>query len=242
MGNDKEIKNQMIKYLSNEKNIHEPLIQRKETASWSFIIFYVATIWTIYNIFLDNKPPTFTIILSFFVVVLLGYIAFQFVHSQYASIHYWNAYRAAINKTIIDLMEENFRMEKLPWDEKQNMPNFLSKQVSENKKKVQPFLGEKHPLKILLRFWLYWLFKFLWEKKGIKEVEKLGNPKEYLRNPAKQEASLYSIIILVTLTYCYLISIWLFILLVFFLIWYFFRILKEITKMDLNQLLDKLVI
>lgn len=234
MENEKE-KERLLKYFLNEKNLEEPSIQRRVTASWSFIIFYVASIWTIYTTLGTGS------IISFPVVVIFGVITFQYVHSQFASIHYWRVYIASINKIINDLLKpgSNLRLD-FSWDRNEDKPKFLLEQMPSYQERVQPFSSKKHPLRIFLRFWFYWFFKFVWEKKGIKEVEKLGNPEKPLSNPAKQEASLYSIIILVTLAYCYLITIWLFFLLVGFSIWYFRKILKEITEMDDHELLENL--
>lgn len=211
MENDKTKKNQLINYLNNETNVHEPLIHRKETAAWAFIIFYVAIIWTLYNAFFKNNtflenniPDNQFLIFSFIVVVLLGFVAFRFVHSQYASIYWRMAYTRAIRRMILDLAKKDSIETKLyfPWEERKYMPKILTEQLQSNLKEIQPFWGIRHPTQILLRFWLSFLFWLYWFI--AKKLKKKGKMVE-LSNPTKQEASLYSIIILVTLAYSYLV-------------------------------------
>lgn len=191
MKKDELTKDQLLNYLSGEKNLHEPLIQRKEIAAWSFTIFYVASIWTLYSTFLDNKTlgtGSSPLLFSIVVVVLLGYVAFMFVRSQYASIYFRWANTLAIDRAIYKLMEQDFDLTTLDFsfDTKAGRPKFLSEELFHYLDEKQPFRGKIHPLKILLRFWSPWHF--------VK-----------LNNTAKQEASLYSIIILVTIAYAYLV-------------------------------------
>lgn len=184
MENEKLTKEHQLNYLSVELNRHESLTLRKETAAWSFIIFYVASIWTFYNSFIEDKTAgPYTLIFSLIVVVLIGYIAFQFVHSQYASIYYRLAFTLAVEERINDLIQENNDVKNSNLRERQSY--YLEE--------IQPFRGKNHPLKIFLRFW-HNLPYLLYPKK-----------RKELRNPAKHEASLYSIIILVTIAYGYLV-------------------------------------
>jgi hypothetical protein len=194
-------KEQLLRYLSDDMNLYVIWIQRKEIASWSAIIFYVASIWTLYNAFIDKlSVEKSDLIISFMAVILVGYIVFRFIHSQYSSIHHRNAYTLAIKRVISEFMREEIDIGKIDFsfDTLTRQPAFLAQYLSEEFQYVQPFRGKMHPLRIVLRFWLGWI------NFAISKIIKKDDFKK-LSNPEIQEASLYSLIILMTLFYGYLI-------------------------------------
>lgn len=194
-------KEHLLNFLSNEMSLYVNWIQRKEVAAWTAIIFYVASIWTFYNAFIDklsiNKGEMF---FSMLAVILIGYIVFRFIHSQYSSIYHRNAYTRAIKIVVSELLNEKLKFPEIDFDYdiKTRQPKYLSKHFEQEFQYVQPYRGRFHPFKIVIKFWLSWPINFFMK------IFRKPNSRN-LNNPEIQEAALYSIIIFVSLFYGYLI-------------------------------------
>lgn len=197
-------KEQLLNYISNDNNLTIQWIQKREIASWSAIILYLATIWSFYSKFSNN-----TSILEYLspVIILFGYILFRFIHSQYASIYYRIVYTRSLTKVIYGLIEDNITISDFHFDDEKLQPNFMNEKINTELNYTQPYNGKLHPIAILLRFWLPPLHNLFYVK--LFKCVKPEKAKKKLNNYSRQEASLYSIIILVSLGYIiYLIITW----------------------------------
>ena len=140
-------KEQLLNYISNDNNLTIQWIQKREIASWSAIILYLATIWSFYSKFSNN-----TSILEYLspVIILFGYILFRFIHSQYASIYYRIVYTRSLTKVIYGLIEDNITISDFHFDDEKLQPNFMNEKINTELNYTQPYNGKLHPIAILL--------------------------------------------------------------------------------------------
>ena len=216
----------LITYLYHDIDNLLPWFQRKEIAAWSAILFYIAILGTYMKLifeFIDKTKSIEFLPLSisalFFSIcflTLLSYIFFRFIHSQYSSIYQWHANTAALKSIILETIEAGSRPEM----------SKVKEQIEKDTKKLrkewyQIYIGNYHPLIILFFFWIE-LISLPFRNKGnsivqgflkehfnklydlsykrCEETKRYQEIKSYLSNFERQEAALYSLLLLIALT------------------------------------------
>jgi hypothetical protein len=192
--------NALINMLQKDRDILVPRLHRKEIAAWAAILFYVAMLWALFQLLIQNnnliKDDSHFLILGLLIAILFGgFIVFRFLHSQYAVIYDWEARWRVFRDMILQLIEKEDGFLEENHIKISNLTEYIKVQVRSRKEnEVQQFIGKIHPLKIFLYFWFLWPIIKPWCKVFKKEIKK-----DYLTNHEKQEASIYSLLIVVTL-------------------------------------------
>ena len=113
-------------------------------------------------------------------------VTFALVHSHFASIYFHTAYITAFTNKIFELKSKENSMDiDLDIDQTLGIPKFLVNNFQKRIKIIQPYQNECHPLKIVFHFWSFDWFR----KKENRKRPPFGNH-------AKQEAAIYSLIII----------------------------------------------
>jgi hypothetical protein len=190
----------LIKLLSDEKYQYIPLIQRKEVSAWTSTVFFIAILWALYNfiaVHFEVKLDMVSIITKLFIPMCFLYIIGKFIQAQFASIYDWNARNDVLREELFNLIingKPDYLNDYKKFFEKYN------RDIRDKKENdIQQFIGKKHPIKILYFFWrfifilplLNWIYC---------KIRKKRTPRK-LNNIERQEAALYSLIILTTMVY-----------------------------------------
>ena len=185
----------LIKVFVQDKASHYSWVLRKEIAIWSAIIFYSAILWTIFNTgFKGCKNISMPIaICSIITLAIIAKIFFSFVHSQFSSIYYTGCRMVALFNIIQTIIDNPDSAKKLDSSEQKDSfyPKYIKTEMDTLWPKYQPFRGKLHPIKIFLIFWFGWFYK--------------KSTRDKLSNHHKQEACIYSLILLMNVIYVYLI-------------------------------------
>jgi len=194
-------------------NARIPWSQRKEVAAWSALLFYIAIILSIFKFLGIDKtdPPKLQISVFFalFILTLLTFIFFRFIHANYASTYFFIAQIEVIKNIRLELIDKADKFFEENGIENSNDFNILiDKRIDvELKFNTQKFSGKLHPVLILLFFWFsFWIIKpFRWLYKKMSHAPETHSSPRKLGSIERMEAALYSLLILVFLiSVCFL--------------------------------------
>ena len=178
----------LIDILSQDVHKHPGWIERKEVAAWAAVVFYIVGLWSLFSFVADYENPfDFLVLILLVILLIVLFISiFFFVHAQYSSIYFNHAYSSAVQRAIYELIRKAVKGQDIDIDlDFHNLdpyPKFIKELLEEQQKKVQPYRGKKHPIKILIEFWT---FAWIWKKPEERKLD----------NHSKQEAAIYSLLI-----------------------------------------------
>jgi len=188
----------ILNFLVNTSDSYVPWIQRKETASWTAVVFTSTVYAFLFNFLTEHNSHnitkfdfcTITLPLLFFDIIFT-IVLFAFIHSQFSSIHHYSAYFLALRNIIYGIFKDKHLSQlNFDIDQETKLPIFLNKEFKKQRDFIQPYLNKNHPCKILQHFW-----SFDWIRK------KENRKKENFTNYAKQEAAIYSLLILFNIVF-----------------------------------------
>jgi len=160
---NKEKLTSIINILYEERKLYLNHTYRKEIAAWAAMIGYIAIIGFVINFVNSEIIHTTQIIVkisSTFIVISLIGIFFSFIHTQYALIHQSVARCEALLKIITRLYKgKSVDLDKLEILNEDGTPKCIQDEQNKALKRKVPYMGRKHPLRIMLDFILFkWAF------------------------------------------------------------------------------------